>query len=295
MYLCEKFNKTSQKMNDYYEVKLSMQPCSEDATDLMAAYLGDIGYETFVPDDRGLTAYVPAGAYDPQALDAVIGNFPIPCDIKSEATLIPGQDWNAEWEKHYFQPIVVGDECVIHSSFHTDVPKATYDIVIDPKMAFGTGHHATTSLIIEALLKMDLKGKSVIDMGTGTGILAILAAMRGANPVTGIEIDHFAHENAVENVKLNGHKEIAMILGDASALEGVAPADVFIANINRNIITADLPRYVQATKLGGIILLSGFYATDIPVILKVAEPLGLEETGHQVKGDNWTCLKLIKK
>ena len=117
---------------------------------------------------------------------------------------IEGRDWNSEWEKHYFKPIVVGDRCVIHSSFHTDVPQATYDIVIDPKMAFGTGHHATTSLVIEQILDMDLSGKTVIDMGTGTGILSILAAMNGASRATGIEIDPAAHINAVENISLNG-------------------------------------------------------------------------------------------
>lgn len=282
-------------MNDYYEVKLGLHPCSEDATDLMAAFLGDIGYESFVPGAEGLTAYVRKEDYNPEALQQVIEEFPIKCTVDVSATLIPGQDWNAEWEKHYFQPIVVGDECVIHSSFHTDVPQAKYDIVIDPKMAFGTGHHATTSLIIEQLLSLDLNGKSVIDMGTGTGILAILAAMRGAHPVTGIEIDPCAQENAVENVRLNGHDEISILLGDAQKLSDCSEADLFIANINRNIITADLSAYAKALKTGGIMLLSGFYERDIPVVMAAAEPLGLHQLGHTVKGDNWTCLKLTKE
>ncbi len=281
-------------MNDYYEVRLDAQPCSEDLTDLLAAALGEIGFESFVPDAQGLLAYVKAEVYNAEALNQAIASCPIPSTITHKATLIPGQDWNAEWEKHYFQPIVVGNECVIHSSFHTDVPKAKYDIVIDPKMAFGTGHHATTSLIIEQLLRLPLEGKAVIDMGTGTGILALLAAMRGASPVTGIEIDPFAQENAVENVKLNGHSEIRVILGDASALSQCSPADVFIANINRNIITADLASYSQALTPGGTMLLSGFYEHDIPVVIAEAEPLGLREAGHTVKGDNWICLRLTK-
>lgn len=282
-------------MNDYYEVKLELHPCSEDATDLMAAFLGDIGYESFVPDAEGLTAYVRKEDYNAEALRKAIEDFPIKCTVDISAKLIPGQDWNAEWEKHYFQPIVVGNDCVIHSSFHTDVPVAKYDIVIDPKMAFGTGHHATTSLIIEQLLTLDLNGKSVIDMGTGTGILAILSAMRGANPVIGIEIDPCAQENALENVRLNGHDEISIILGDAAKLAECPAADLFIANINRNIITADLPAYAKAVKTGGIMLLSGFYEHDIPVVMAVAETLGLHQLGHTVKGDNWTCLKLTKE
>lgn len=282
-------------MNDYMKVRLDLSPCSEDATDLCAAFLADIGYESFEPDTNGLTAYVPAPGYSEDALSQALADFPFPCKITTEAEFVPGQDWNSEWEKHYFQPIVVGGECVIHSTFHTDVPKARYDIVIDPKMAFGTGHHATTAQIIGALLAIDLSGKSVIDMGTGTGILAILCAMRGAEKVTGIEIDSFAYANALENIALNSHPEISLINGDASALQDVEPADVFIANINRNIITADLLKYAERLVKGGTMLLSGFYEHDIPVIMEVASPLGLEESGHTVQGDNWTCLQLIKK
>lgn len=266
-------------MNDYYEVRFDLNPCTEDATDLLAAMLGDIGYESFVPDADGLSAYIQASLYDAKAVDEIVLEFPFDLLITSHATLVPGRDWNEEWEKHYFQPIVVNHRgkprAVIHSSFHTDFPAAPYNIVIDPKMAFGTGHHATTSQIISLLLDLPLQGKSVIDMGTGTGILAILAAMRGASPVTAIEIDACAYENAVENASVNGHPEVRLIHGDASALAGVDPADFFIANINRNIITADLPAYTRALKSGGLMVLSGFYDRDIPVVCAAAEPLGL--------------------
>ena len=181
----------------------------------------------------------------------------------------------------------------IYSSFHTDVPEAEHRIVIDPKMAFGTGHHATTSQVIKAMLELDLRGKSVIDMGTGTGILAILAAQLGAAPVTGIEIDEFAYVNAVENVRLNGHPEIVLINGDASALAGVPPCDVFIANINRNIITGDIDRYAKALKTGGTMLLSGFYVEDIPVVAAAAARHGLRETGYTDE-ERWVCLRLTK-
>ena len=185
---------------------------------------------------------------------------------------------------------------MVHSSFHTDIPHAEYDIVIDPKMAFGTGHHATTSLMAESILDLDLNGMSVIDMGTGTGILAMLAAMRGARNVVAIEIDPFAYENAIENIASNNCSDaVTVINGDASALTGITdPADVFLANINRNIITADLPAYTTALADGGIMLLSGFYEADVEVILPVARKLGLEYVSHRVR-DNWTCLKLRKQ
>jgi ribosomal protein L11 methyltransferase len=280
-------------MNDYNEVRFDIKPCNDDVTDLLAADLAEIDFESFVPDENGLTAYVKAELLSEPKIKDVISSFIIDVDIAYSIKLVPGQDWNTEWEKNYFKPIVVNNQCCIHSSFHTDYPVVEYDIVIDPKMAFGTGHHATTSLVIEQLLSMDLNGKSLIDMGTGTGILSILAAMKGVTKINAIEIDEGAYLNAVENVKLNNHPEINVISGDASSLSKIEPSDVFVANINRNIITGDLPTYVNAMHTGTIVLFSGFYEADIPVIMDVAFPLGLSEVSHTVK-DNWTCLKLIK-
>lgn len=280
-------------MNDYILLRTDIRPASETATDIMAAMLADIGFESFVPDADGLDAYIKEELYDADAVRAIADSFPMPdTAITTTATRVEGQDWNHEWEKNYFKPIVVADRCVIHSSFHTDYPKCEYDISIDPKMAFGTGHHATTSQIISALLSLDLTGKAVTDMGTGTGILAILSAMRGAAPVSAIEIDPAAEINARENVASNGHPEINVLLGDAARLADVPKADVFIANINRNIITGDLHNYVKAMKPGATMLLSGFYESDIPVIMATATPLGLTEHSHTVKGDGWTCLRL---
>lgn len=280
-------------MNDYILLRTDIRPASETATDIMAAMLADVGFESFVPDADGLDAYIREELYDADAVRAIADSFPMPdTAITTTATRVEGQDWNHEWEKNYFKPIVVADRCVIHSSFHTDYPKCEYDISIDPKMAFGTGHHATTSQIISALLSLDLTGKAVTDMGTGTGILAILSAMRGAAPVSAIEIDPAAEINARENVASNGHPEINVLLGDAARLADVPAADVFIANINRNIITGDLHNYVKAMKPGATMLLSGFYESDIPVIMATATPLGLTEHSHTVKGDGWTCLRL---
>lgn len=282
-------------MNDYYSVRFEAKPCSEDITDVLAASLAEVGYESFVPDETGVTAYVKAEDYSVQAVEAVMAEFPISTTITWSAELVPGQDWNREWEKNYFQPIVVADECVIHSSFHHGVPAAKYDIVIDPKMAFGTGHHATTSLMLRRLLDADLVGKTVIDMGTGTGILAILAAMRGAADVTGVEIDGFAFDNAIENVKLNGHDEIKLINGDASALCALAASDYLIANINRNVILADIERYARALKSGGTMLLSGFYEQDAPMLCEAAKPHGLRFVSKSVDpAANWTLLELAK-
>ncbi len=280
-------------MNDYIEVRIDADPCTEDITDLLAAELADIGFESFVADSKGLTAYAPAKLYDKEAVKNALADFAIDCSLKVSDNFVEGRDWNAEWEKNYFRPIVIGKRVAIYSSFHTDVPEAEHRIVIDPKMAFGTGHHATTSQVIKAMLELDLRGKSVIDMGTGTGILAILAAQLGAAPVTGIEIDEFAYVNAVENVRLNGHPEIVLINGDASALAGVPPCDVFIANINRNIITGDIDRYAKALKTGGTMLLSGFYVEDIPVVAAAAARHGLRETGYTDE-ERWVCLRLTK-
>lgn len=281
-------------MNDYIETRVDLTPCDEVATDLLADALCEIGYESFVPDEKGLTAYIRHELADEAAVEAAVAG--LPCGERHAEVahkFVEGRDWNSEWEKNYFQPIVVDDRCVIHSSFHTDFPKCRYDIVIDPKMAFGTGHHATTSLIIARLLDADLQGKSMVDMGTGTGILAILAAMRGALPVTAIEIDPMAHVNAVENVENNGHPEIKVLLGDAAMLDGIAPVDLFVANINRNVITGDIAAYAKALKSGGSMLLSGFYEEDVPVVEAAAAIHGLTPDGVTSR-DRWACLRLRK-
>ena len=281
-------------MNDYIEVRFDLTPCSETETDVLAALLCEIDYESFVPDESGLVAYVKKEFFDELKIKAILVDFPFDNDISYKYEIVEGQDWNSEWEKNYFKPIIVKNQCVIHSSFHKDIPSLPYDIVIDPKMAFGTGHHATTSLIIEQLLEMDLVDKSVVDMGTGTGILAILASMRGASQITAIEIDPMAHANAIDNLKINNAESINLILGDASYLDKVKNIDVFIANINRNIITQDISAYASTLHCGSVMLLSGFYESDIPVIMEYARPLGLTYHSHTVKKD-WSCLRLIKE
>lgn len=281
-------------MNDYTEVRLYPTPCNETITDVLAAMLADVGYESFVPENNSLTAYIRVNDFDAAVLDGIIRCMPIE-DVRIEwnAETIEGRDWNAEWEKNYFQPIIVSDKCVIHSSFHKDIPRCEYDIVIDPKMAFGTGHHQTTSLIIKRLLDTPMPGKRVIDVGTGTGILAILAAMRGARHIDAIEIDEFAYLNAVENVAVNHHPEINVILGDASALKSLEPCDLLIANINRNIIVGDINAYAETIKPGGEAMFSGFYVEDIPVIEEAAIKAGLKLINHTER-DNWASVSMRK-
>ncbi len=280
---------------NYYKVRFECDPCSDDITDLLAAFLADIGFESFEPDDSGLTAYVQASVFSEDAIKEIIKDFPMDTKISFNSEYVESQNWNEEWEKHYFKPIVIAGECVVHSSFHTDIPEAKYDILIDPKMAFGTGHHATTSQMMRYVLDLkDIEGKSVIDMGTGTGILAILCKMRGAGNVVGIEIDPGAFENAVENAALNS-QAIDFICGDASALDQCASADIFLANINRNVITSDIAKYAEKIKGGGELLLSGFYTADIPIVMEAAKPLGFTLSQTSEEGDHWAAIRLIKK
>lgn len=280
---------------NYYKVRFECAPCSEDITDLLAAFLADLGYESFEPDGLGLTAYVQASEFSEDAVKDMLEDFPMETSISFDSEFVESQNWNEEWEKHYFQPIVIAGECVVHSSFHKDVPAARYDILIDPKMAFGTGHHATTSQMMRYVLDIeDVEGKTVIDMGTGTGILAILCKMRGAGKVDGIEIDPGAFENAVENAALNS-QAIGFICGDASALADLPPADIFLANINRNVITADIRLYADRIKSGGTLLLSGFYTADIPIVMTAAEPLGFTLDKSTEEGDHWAAIRLIKE
>ncbi len=279
---------------NYFKVRLECVPCTEDITDLLAAFLADVSYESFEPDQTGVTAYVQADSYSESAILEIVSEFPIATNITFNSEYVEGRNWNEEWEKHYFQPIVIAGECVVHSSFHENVPDAKYDILIDPKMAFGTGHHATTSQMMRNILDLgDLSGKRIIDMGCGTGILAILAKMRGAEGVTGIEIDPGAYENALENASLN-HQEIKFVCGDAKSLSDCDTADIFLANINRNVITNDIARYAEKIKPGGSLILSGFYTSDIPVIMQYATPLGFTIEKSTEEGDHWAALCLRK-
>ena len=277
----------------YFEFTFRTQPCTETVNDVLAAILGEVGFESFVECEGGLTAYIQQTLCDENAIKIAITEFPLPdTDITYTYTEAEDKDWNEEWEKNFFQPIVIGDRCCIHSTFHKDTPKTEYEILINPQMAFGTGHHETTSSIISELLDADLKDKSVLDMGCGTSILAILASMRGANPVTAIDIDDWCVNNSKDNIILNQINNITVELGDASLLKGRKPFDVIIANINRNILLADMPQYAACMHAGSELYMSGFYVQDIPVIREKAENLGMKFIHYREK-NNWAAVKFI--
>ena len=264
--------------------------------DLWITELSELGFDSFVtePTDDGeiLNAYIQTALLDQPTLLQKLADFSFEGVKLNDIVLCEDKDWNTEWEKHYFEPIVIGNECVIHSSFHKDIPACKYDIIIDPRMAFGTGHHQTTSLILQELLRLDLQDKALLDMGCGTAVLAILARMRGAKPVTAIDIDNWCTENAEENIAANRLDNIEVRLGDAKKI-GNSRFDVIVANINRNILTMDMPAYARALNDNGTLLLSGFYESDCTVIIAKAESEGLT-FAEQTTKEGWAMVKMIK-
>ena len=280
-------------MSDYYCVEFNLNPYNIDAADLLSAFLADIGFDSFENTPSGLNAFLPSVSFSADAIEEILSGFPFPVDIKWTKTFIKHQDWNEEWEKNYFKPLVlVEGKCVVHATFHTDFPHADYEIVIDPKMAFGTGHHATTSMMMRHLFNLEVEGKKVLDMGTGTGILSILASKLGAREVTGIEIDTAAFENALENSVLND-AEINLINGDASVLAGIDNIDIFLANINRNIILADLERYVATLNKDSKLILSGFYEKDVPALEQALAKHDMKISKVYTEGDGWASINAV--
>lgn len=278
---------------NFIQVNFSFETFEEFMADILAAELAEIGFDSFVPGENGMQAFIPENKFDESSLKQLIADYPIEVAVSYEIITVASKNWNEEWEKHYFEPIVIGDECVIHSSFHKNVPEAKYDIIIDPKMAFGTGHHETTSLVIGEILKMDLSNKKVLDMGCGTAVLAILAAMRGATELLAIDIDNWCTENSLENIALNNVSGIEVKLGGAELLEGLH-FDIILANINRNILLADIEKYAACLSSGGKLYMSGFYKADIPVIEAELNRNGLELIDFKEK-NNWVVVKTIKK
>jgi len=278
---------------DYIEVNFIIEPFEEYISDVLASELGEIGFDSFVPSEEGLFAYIPKVTFDESNLKNMLTEFPFEVSIEYKVTQIESKNWNEEWEKNFFEPIVIGNDCVIHSSFHKNVPKAIYDIVIDPKMAFGTGHHETTSLVIGQLLLMDLEGKTLLDMGCGTAVLAILGAMRGAKDIVAIDIDTWCTENSIENITANNISGIDVQLGGAELLDGLH-FDIILANINRNILLADMEKYASCLSSGGELYMSGFYVEDIPLIEAEADRNGLKLLEYKEK-NNWAVVKTVKK
>lgn len=276
----------------YIEVKFTCTPNDEVVNSILSATIGEIGFESFIEDECGTTAYIQSDIFDEEKLQETLNSLPIEAEISYTFKSIKEQNWNEEWEKNYFQPLIIDDKCIIQSTFHNVPPTYDYNIYIDPKMAFGTGHHQTTELIIREILKDDFNGKSVLDMGTGTAILAILASMRGADPITAIDIDQWAYDNAIENLNLNHIENIDVKIGGADLL-GDKTFDIILANINRNILLNDIHIYSSVLNQGGSLYMSGFYVEDIPSITEECNKNKLTFCYNTTK-ENWTAVKFTK-
>lgn len=278
----------------YIEVTFSIQPYSTDKADVLAAMAGELGFESFTEYEGGLKAYIQDTLLNEDTLKDIIFDFPFP-DTKISYTIAQAayQNWNKEWEEHVFQPIIIEDKCCVHSTTHTDIPHTTYDIVINPQMAFGSGYHETTQGIIRELLDTDITGKTVLDMGCGTCILGILSAMRGAAHVTAIDIDEWSVNNARLNVELNHLNNINVERGDANLLKGRDSFDLILANINRNILLNDMPVYADCMRTHSILVMSGFYEEDLPMIQRKAESLGMKYRYHK-EYNHWIVAKFEK-
>lgn len=272
---------------NYIEYDFTVTPI-ELGVEILVAELAEVGFESFVDTPTGVKAYIPKNLWREDILEDVSLLENEEFTISYQVTEIEQVNWNEEWEKN-FSPIVVEDICTVRANFHPE-PSTPYDIVITPKMSFGTGHHETTYMMLQFLLKEELKGKKVLDMGCGTSVLAIMAAKRGATQILAIDVDEWCVENSIENVQRNGCEHIKVQLGDATSLAEEKDFDLIIANINRNILLADLPLYVPALKAGGTLLLSGFYKEDMSLIVAKAEEYGLQYV-ENLERNQWVAVK----
>lgn len=265
----------------------------QDACDVLAAMLGDCGFETFEYTDGGMTGYVQQQMLDENAMKEIIAEFPfdgVSVDYTVEEA--EDKDWNEQWENEGFEPITVAG-CTVHDGRHLPAENTEVMVEIDAKLAFGTGNHETTRMIIGQLMHTDLNGKRILDCGTGTGILGILAMKRGAASVTAYDIDEWSADNARHNAVINGILDnYDVMLGDSGVLDGVNQAfDLIIANINRNILLADMPRWTALLSDNGQLLMSGFYHSDTAILKEKAAALGLAAADEVTDGE-WACLSL---
>jgi ribosomal protein L11 methyltransferase len=278
---------------NYSELQLRLSP---DYTDILTAELAELGYESFVETDEGINAYIVEPDFNEQAVQELIAKYASQTAIAYEVNSLEKRNWNAEWERNY-EPIEVADQVRVRASFHESDARFRYDIVINPKMSFGTGHHETTAMMMEQQLGLDFLGKTVLDVGSGTGILAILAAKMGAKDVLAFDIEEWAVENARENAELNDCPQITVFQGtidDINAPNNLldwTPAvfDIVLANINRNVLLAEIPIYTDLLKEGGYLLVSGFYQHDaVDIEQKARESSLVSVKGMAIR--DWTSL-----
>ena len=271
---------------NYIEYDFTVSP-TEMGAEILMAELAEVGFDSFEDTPTGIKAYIPKDSWNEHILQDIYLLSNPEFTISYQITEIEQVNWNEEWEKN-FSPIVVEDLCTVRANFHP-VPNTRYDIVITPKMSFGTGHHETTYMMLQQLLPLSLEGTKVLDMGCGTGILAIMAALRGAHDITAIDIDPWCVENATENVQQNNCSFITIKEGDVSLIAG-EQYNLILANINRNILLSDIPTYTQALLPQGLLLVSGFYEEDLPAIKEKCQEEGLTYLSH-IERNRWVSAK----
>ena len=277
---------------EYIEVSVRLAPFSEEQAEILMADLADLPFDSFVTEEPFLKCYIQKDLYRPTEVKAVLSGYP---SASFTAALVQGQNWNKAWEDS-FQPIVVDGVVTVKSPANTGTPRTRFNIWMDPRMAFGTGYHQTTYMMMQRMLALEsfIRGRSVADMGCGTAILAILAAKMRARKVFAVDIDAVAARSAWGNARWNRvGPRIEVACGDASLLQ-MATYDVLLANIHRNILLEDMPTYMRSLRRGGHLLLSGFYTADIPVLRDAAEAQGLAFAGRSERED-WACLEFVKK
>ncbi|MBR1509407.1 MAG: 50S ribosomal protein L11 methyltransferase [Bacteroidales bacterium] len=275
---------------DYLEVTVRLEPFTEEGAGILMAELSDLPFDSFVTEEPFLKCYIQTEQYRPSDVKTVLSGYPFAASFT--AAPVQGQNWNKAWESS-FQPIVVDGKVTIKAPFNTDVPRTRYNIWIDPQMAFGTGYHHTTFMMMQRMLAIQMRGLSVCDMGCGTAILAILSAKMGAGKVFAVDIDAVAAQSAWGNCRWNRvGTRVQVACGDASLLQ-LSSYDVLLANIHRNIILEDLPTYSRSLRRGGHLLLSGFYDADAAAISDAAVSVGLTPAGSSSR-EGWACLEFIK-
>ena len=275
---------------NYTKISFKLTPDSEENREILVAVLSELAFESFDETDEQVEGFVPGQSFNLDEMNEIISDLHF--SVKTQQEMIPDQNWNEVWEKNYFKPLLIGGRCLVRAPFHTEYEHAEFELVIEPKMAFGTGNHETTTLMAEQILEMELTGKTVLDMGCGTGILGMLASLKGAESVTAIDIDTWSFESTVENARLNNITNLEAKLGDASLL-GSETYEVIFANIHKNVIISDLPAYEKVLQAGGKLYLSGFYTHDMPDVKEKAESLGLIDKGFHEK-NNWVVYSFAK-